>query len=121
MATLKGQNLRILTYDTTASKFKCIGMATSCTINQSTNTEDANHKDIVGLASVPTVNSKSWQVSVESLDVTDMAALLRIMRETERFICGNDFSGSSEPESNLPGDAGCDMLTADAIGNCGLL
>ena len=53
--------------------------------------------------------------------LTDMAALLRIMRETERFICGNDFSGSSEPESNLPGDAGCDMLTADAIGNCGLL
>ena len=40
MATLKGQNLRILIYDTTASKFKCVGMATSCTINLNTNTED---------------------------------------------------------------------------------
>ena len=85
MATLKGQNLRILTYDTTASKFKCIGMATSCTINQSTNTESANHKDIVGLADVPTVNSKSWQVSVESLDVTDMAALLTAIKACTKF------------------------------------
>ena len=85
MATLKGQNLRILIYDTTASKFKCVGMATSCTINLNTNTEDANHKGIVGLAAVPTVTSKSWQVSVESLDVTDAAAILTAMKNQTKF------------------------------------
>ena len=50
MATLKGQNFRILTYDTTESKFKCIGMATNCTVTLNGNTEDASTKDDVSNA-----------------------------------------------------------------------
>ena len=85
MATLKGQNFRILTYDTTASKFKCIGMATNCTVNLTANTDDSSTKDIVGMAAVPSVTSKSWQVSVESLSVADMGALLTAIKAQTKF------------------------------------
>ena len=85
MATLKGQNFRILTYDTTASKFKCIGMATNCTVNLSANTDDASTKDDIGGAQKPTVTNKSWQVSVESLSVSDIAAILTAIKNYQKF------------------------------------
>ena len=80
MATLKGQNFRICIYDTTAAKFKVIGMATGCTVTLTNNTEDANHKDITGLAAMPVTTSKSWQVSVDSLNVADTAAMLTAIK-----------------------------------------
>ena len=55
MATLKGQNFRIMVYDTTTTKFKVIGMATGCTVNLQNNTDPGGHKDIVGAAAMPTV------------------------------------------------------------------
>ena len=85
MATLKGQNFRILTYDETAEAFKCVGMATSCTVNLSANTEDASTKDDVGGAQKPDVMSKNWQVSVESLNVADTAALLTAIKGYQKF------------------------------------
>lgn len=85
MATLKGQNFRILTYDTVASKFKCIGMATSCTVNLTANTDDASTKDDIGGAQKPTVTNKSWQVSVESLSVADTAAILTAIKNYQKF------------------------------------
>ena len=80
MATLKGQNVRICIFDATAEKYKVIGMSTGCTITQTNNTDDASHKDIVGMASLPTTTSKTWQVSVDSLDVSDTAALLTAIK-----------------------------------------
>ena len=65
MATLKGQNLRILTIDETNNKAKCVAMATSCTITLTGNTDDASTKDDVGMASKPTITSKSWSVQVD--------------------------------------------------------
>lgn len=85
MATLKGQNFRILTYDTTASKFKCVGMATNCVVTLNTNTEDASTKDDVGMAAKPIVNSKSWQVQVDSLNVSDVAAMLTAIKSLTPF------------------------------------
>ena len=85
MATLKGQNFRILTYDSTASKFKVVGMATSCTVNLNTNTDDGGTKDDVGMAQKPNVTSKSWQVSVESLNVSDVAAMLTAIKSLTPF------------------------------------
>ena len=85
MATLKGQNFRILTYDTTASKFKCVGMATNCTVTLNTNTDDASTKDDVGMAAKPTVNSKSWQVQVDSLNVADVGAMLTAIKSLTPF------------------------------------
>ena len=80
---LKGQNFRILTL--VGSKYKCIGMASGCTVTLTSNTEDAATKDDVGMAAKPTVVSKSWTVSVESLDVTDTAAMLTAMKSLTPF------------------------------------
>lgn len=83
MATLKGQNVRICIYDTTASKYKVIGMSTGCTITLTNNVDDSSHKDIVGMAAMPVVTSKSWQVSVDSLDVADTAAMLTAIKSMQ--------------------------------------
>jgi predicted secreted protein len=80
MATLKGQNVRICIYDTTAAKYKVIGMSTGCTITLNNNTENSSHKDIVGNAAMPVTTSKSWQVSVDALNVADTAAILTAIK-----------------------------------------
>ena len=82
---LKGQNFRILTFDSTASKFKCVGMATNCTVTLTNNTEDASHKDVVGMAAMPTMTSQGWSVSVESLDVSDAGAMLTAIKSLTPF------------------------------------
>lgn len=79
MATLKGQNLRVIVDDHVVAK------STSCTITLQSNTDDAGTKDDVGLASVPEVKSKSWNVSVESLDVTDAATMLTAIKSLTPF------------------------------------
>ena len=53
MATLKGQNFRILTLNTADNKFYCVGMATNCTVTLTNNADDASTKDDVGMASKP--------------------------------------------------------------------
>ena len=83
MGTLKGQNFRICIFDSTAEKYKVIGMATGCTVTLTNNTDDASHKDIVGAAAMPTVTSKSWQVSCESLNVADAAAMLTAIKSMQ--------------------------------------
>ena len=85
MATLKGQNFRVLTYDPLTSKFKCVGMASSCTVNLTANTDDASTKDDIGGAQKPTVTNKSWQVSVESLSVADITAILTAIKGYQKF------------------------------------
>ena len=80
---LKGQNFRILTL--VSSKWKCIGMATNCTVTLTNNTEDASTKDDVGMAEKPTVTSQSWSVSVDSLDVSDVGAMLTAMKSLTAF------------------------------------
>ena len=82
---LKGQNFRILTYDTTASKFKCVGMATNCTVTLTNNTDDAATKDDVGMAAKPTMTIQGWSVSVESLDVSDAGAMLTAIKSLTPF------------------------------------
>ena len=82
---LKGQNFRILTFDNTASKFKCVGMATNCTVTLTNNTDDASTKDDVGMAAKPTMTSQGWSVSVESLDVSDAGAMLTAIKSLTPF------------------------------------
>lgn len=83
MATLKGQNFRILQQD--GNGFMCIGMATNCTVTLNGNTEDASTKNDVSNAAKPTVISKSWQVSVESMEVADAAAILTAIKSLQPF------------------------------------
>ena len=82
---LKGQNFRILTYNSTADKYKCVGMATNCTVTLTNNTDDASTKDDVGMAAKPTMTSQGWSVSVESLDVSDAAAMLTAIKSLTPF------------------------------------
>lgn len=74
MATLKGQNFRIIA--TEGSSLTVIAMATNCTVTLNNNTEDASTKDDVGNSSMPSVVSKSWSVSVESLKVLNLGQVL---------------------------------------------
>lgn len=83
MGTLKGQNFRICIYDTNAAKYKVIGMATGCTVTLTNNTEESSHKDIVGSAAMPVTTTKSWQVSVDSLNVADAAAILTAIKSMQ--------------------------------------
>lgn len=77
--TLKGQNLRIFIGTGPVAE------ATSCTITLSTSTEDMSTKDDAGMASKPTVTEKSWQVAVDSLNVSDMGTLLAAIKAGTLF------------------------------------
>lgn len=96
---LKGQNFRILTLDSTSSKFKCIGMATTCTVNLTANTDDASTKDDVGGAAKPEVTSNSWSVQVESLNVVDIAALLTAIKSMTPFTLMWDETSTADNQS----------------------
>lgn len=85
MATLKGQNLRVLVYDTTALKYKVVGMATNATITLTGNNSDASTKDDVGLAQKPEITSKSWSVQVDSLNMNDIGAMLTAIKSLTPF------------------------------------
>lgn len=86
MATLKGQNLRILAapIDAHTDPF-VIAMATNCTITMTNNSQDAYTKDDVGMANKPQLTTKSWQVQVESLNVADMGSMLGAIKRLEKF------------------------------------
>ena len=83
MGSLKGQNFRICIYDTTAEKYKVIGMATGCTVTLTNNTDNGTNKDVVGAADMPTVISKGWSVSCDSLNVADAAAMLTAIKSMQ--------------------------------------
>ena len=96
---LKGQNFRILTFDSTAEKYKCVGMATNCTVTLTNNTEEASTKDDVGMASKPTMTSQGWSVSVESLDVSDAAAMLTAIKSLTPFTLMWDETATSDNQT----------------------
>ena len=97
MATLKGQNIRIMLLDGT--KYKVVGKSTKCTVTLTGNTDDASTKDDVALASKPEVTSKSWSVSVESLDVTDTAAILNAIKNMTPFTLQWDETATSNNQT----------------------
>ena len=99
---LKGQNLRI--YNISNGDATVVGMATNCTINLNTSVDDASHKDIVGMAPMPTVTSKSWSVSVDSLNVADVAALLTAVKGLSKFTLMWDESSTTDNQSQETAD-----------------
>ena len=101
MGTLRGKNFRILNYDSTAQKYKVIGMSTNCSITYTSNTENAAHKDIVGIAQVPTVVSQSCNISVESLNVADVAAMLTAIKSLTPFTLVWDETSTSDNQTAL--------------------
>ena len=99
MGTLKGQNFRICVFDTTASKYKVIGMATGCTVNLQNNVDEGTHKDIVGAAAMPTTTSKSWSVSCDSLNVADAAAMLTAIKSMQPMTLMWDETATSDNQT----------------------
>lgn len=98
---LKGQNFRILFFDEAAEKFKVVGMATNCTVNHNSNTEDASHKDVVGMATMPTVVSQGWSVQVDSLDVTDVHTMLSAIKSMVPFTLLWDETSTADNQTPL--------------------
>ncbi len=99
MATLKGQNFRICIFDSTAEKYKVIGMATGCTVNLQNNTDPSSHKDIVGAADMPQTVSKSWSVSCDSLNVADAAAMLTAIKSMQPMTLMWDETATSDNQT----------------------
>ena len=98
---LKGQNFRILIFDSTASKFKCVGMSTNCTVTYTNNADSSETKDDVGMAAKPTMTSQGWSVSVESLDVTDAAAMLTAIKSLTPFTLLWDETSTTDNQTGL--------------------
>ena len=61
MATIKGQNLRVMVGG------KCIAMATSCTFHVAAQMEDSSTKDDTGNWQSQEVTGLSWDASTDSL------------------------------------------------------
>ena len=99
MATLKGQNFRICIYDTTAAKYKVIGMATGCTVTLTNDTESGTHKDVVGAADMPVTVSKGWSVQCDSLNVTDAAAMLTAVKSMEPMMLMWDETSTTDNQT----------------------
>ena len=95
MPTLKGQNFRVYLGKSVVAK------STNCTITLTGNTEDASTKDDIGMASKPEVVSKSWNVSVESLDVTDTAAMLNAIKNLTPFTIAYDETSTTDNQTVL--------------------
>lgn len=68
MATIKGQNLRVL------MGAKCIAMATSCTFHVAAQTEDSSTKDNTGDFAESEITGLSWDASTDSLVTLDADA-----------------------------------------------
>lgn len=67
MATIKGQNLRVMVQTGSSGTPKCIAMATNCTLHVSAQLEDSSTKDSEGDFQEQEVTGLSWDVSTESL------------------------------------------------------
>jgi hypothetical protein len=76
-------------------------MATGCTVTLDSNTDDAGTKDDVGMASKPSVISKSWSVSVESLSVADVGAMLTAIKSLTPFTLMWDESSTTDNQTAL--------------------
>lgn len=96
---LKGQNFRIMTV--TGLDAKVVGMATNCVVTLTGNSDDASHKDITGMAALPEIVSKSWQVQVDSLDVTDTAAMLTAIKNGQQFKLQWDETSTTDNQEPL--------------------
>ncbi|MBR7124991.1 MAG: hypothetical protein IKC86_00075, partial [Prevotella sp.] len=74
-------------------------MATNCTVTLTNNAEDASHKDVVGMAAMPTMTSQAWSVQVESLDVSDAAAMLTAIKSLTPFTLMWDETSTSDNQT----------------------
>lgn len=90
MAALKGQNLRVFVNNAV------VGEATACVITLTNNTEEASTKNDTGMAAKPVVASKSWQVQVDSLNVSDIGTFMTAIKNATAFTLKWDETSTSD-------------------------
>lgn len=95
MATLKGQNVRILDGSTVYAE------ATNCVVTLTGNTDDTTTKDDVGMSSKPSIVSKGWQVQVDTLNVADVGALITAMKAGTKLTIAFDETNVSDNTTPL--------------------
>ena len=102
MATLKGQNFRVGYFSPDPGVDPVlVGMSTGCTINLTNNTEEASHKDVVGMAAMPEVVSQAFSIQVDSLDVRDVGALLTLIKNNTLLDVMWDETSTSDNQTAL--------------------
>lgn len=74
-------------------------MSTGCTITLTNNTDNSSHKGLVGMAPMPVTTSKSWQVSVDSLNVSDTAAMLTAIKAMQPMTLMWDETATSDNQT----------------------
>lgn len=86
METLRGQNLRVLTYNADGDlKATVIAKATNCVVTLNTTASDATTKDDVGNASKSEITAKGWTVQVDSLDVTRIDTFMNAAKNGQKL------------------------------------
>lgn len=70
MSKINGQNLRVFIGGAVVAE------ATNCQIQLTNNMEDSSTKDSVGMFNQETIATKSWQITIDTLNVTNIGTLL---------------------------------------------
>ena len=83
---LRGQNLRVLSYNDSTDKIQVFALATSCVITTTNNTESNKTKDDIGLADKPEVVSRAGTIQVDTLNVLDAGAMLTAIHTFQKFV-----------------------------------
>ena len=81
--------------------YKVIAESTTCTVTFTTETSDQTTKDDVGMFLKPLITSRGWNVSVESLDITDVVELLRAIKDGSKFTLRFDETSTTDNQTAL--------------------
>lgn len=78
-----------------------IAEATSCQISLTNNMEDTSTKDTEGKFSAETIATKSWQVTVDTINVTNIGTWLSVWKEATELDISWDLTSSTDNQSPL--------------------
>lgn len=95
MSKVKGQNLRVFIGEDVVAE------ATSCQISLTNNMEDTSTKDTVGKFSAETIATKSWQVTVDTINVSNLATWLTAWKDSTELALSWDLTSSTDNETPL--------------------
>lgn len=98
MGKIKGQNLRIFIGGAVVAE------ATNCQIQLTNNMEDSSTKDSVGMFNEQTIGTKSWQITVDTLNVTNIGTLLGYWKNHTALTVKWDLTDTDDNRTALGAD-----------------
>lgn len=102
MSKIKGQNLRVFIGS------DVIAEATSCQIQLTNNMEDATTKDTTGMYNKETIASKSWQITVDTLNVTTLGTFLSAWKNRTQLAVAWDTTADDNTTPSVDWSGRCD-------------